>query len=84
MMQSATDKFVSRTLGAGEWFGLENRIHERDSDNAVWTQCDRVAVSSGEPCWTIEVHKTDNTASLWPAVRQWMLGGDFDRKRDIN
>lgn len=71
MTQSALDTFVSRTLSAGESFGLEDGMYEVDSDKAIWTGCDRVAVSSGRSCWTIEVHKTENTASLWPLVREW-------------
>lgn len=72
MTQSASGTFVSRTLSAGESFGFEDGMHEGNSDHAIWTGCDRIAVSSGRSCWTIEVHKTESTTSLWPLVREWM------------
>ena len=69
-----SNPYVSRTLGVGESFGIVDEIRGRDLNAEAWTQCDRVIVSSARPCWTIELHSLDHTASLWPSVKQWMRG----------
>ena len=80
----SSDRLVSGTLAAGQSFAVVDEVLGQELNDAPWMQCDQVAVSPCETCWTIEVHANKTASSFWPPTRQWTLDALLTLKKTTN
>lgn len=68
-----THTLTFHTLTAGDSFALVDQIPGGDFENVARNTCDQVIVSPEGTCWTIEVHTSHESVSLWALAKQYRL-----------